>query len=155
MWRPNKISSQYRLKTDEWNLSHGEKIFCGIKFFFLFCLVVWGAKWGQNPSVNFGNSIMIYRAPWMIMHCNWIIWSSIITGFCSLWHSIYMPMPSKYNALAWIWEILTPPPPPPPPPSVAYMHHWIGSALVQIMACRLIGAEPLSEPMLEYCWLDS
>ena len=22
------------------------------------------------------------------------------------------------------------------------------------MACRLIGAKPLSEPMLEYCWLD-
>ena len=26
--------------------------------------------------------------------------------------------------------------------------------LVQIMACRLDGAKPLSEPMLEYCWLD-
>ena len=22
------------------------------------------------------------------------------------------------------------------------------------MACRLVGARPLSEPMLEYCWLD-
>ena len=39
-------------------------------------------------------------------------------------------------------------------PSAAYMHHWTGSALVQIMACRLIGAKPLSEPMLEYCYLD-
>ena len=28
-------------------------------------------------------------------------------------------------------------------------------ALVQIMACQLAGAKPLSEPMLEYCWLDS
>ena len=25
------------------------------------------------------------------------------------------------------------------------------SSLVQIMACRLVGAKPLSEPMLEYC----
>ena len=25
------------------------------------------------------------------------------------------------------------------------------SPLVQIMACRLVGAKPLSEPMLEYC----
>ena len=25
------------------------------------------------------------------------------------------------------------------------------SAFVQIMACRLVGAKPLSEPMLEYC----
>ena len=24
-------------------------------------------------------------------------------------------------------------------------------SLVQIMACHLVGAEPLSEPMLEYC----
>ena len=36
-------------------------------------------------------------------------------------------------------------------PSAAYMRHWTGSALVQIMACRLIGAKPLSESMLEYC----
>ena len=30
----------------------------------------------------------------------------------------------------------------------AYMRQWIGSALVQILACRLYGAEPLSKPML-------
>ena len=40
------------------------------------------------------------------------------------------------------------------PPSAAYMHQWIGSALVQIMACRLFGAKSLSKPMLDYCWLD-
>ena len=40
------------------------------------------------------------------------------------------------------------------PPSTAYMHHLIGSALVQIMACRLFGAKPLSKPMLGYCQLD-
>ena len=37
------------------------------------------------------------------------------------------------------------------PPSAEYMPEWTGPALVQIMACRLIGAKPLSEPMLEYC----
>ena len=37
------------------------------------------------------------------------------------------------------------------PPSAAYMRQWTGPALVQIMACRLFGAKPLSEPMLEYC----
>ena len=41
-----------------------------------------------------------------------------------------------------------------PPPSAAYMCQWIVSALVQIMACRLDGAKPLSEPMLTYCQLD-
>ena len=35
--------------------------------------------------------------------------------------------------------------------SAAYMLQWIGSALVQIMSCRLVGAKPLFEPMLEYC----
>ena len=34
------------------------------------------------------------------------------------------------------------------PSSAAYMRQWIGSALVQIMACRLFGAKPLSKPML-------
>ena len=40
------------------------------------------------------------------------------------------------------------------PPSAAYMRQWTGSALVQIMACRLSGAKPLPEPMLPYCQLD-
>ena len=40
------------------------------------------------------------------------------------------------------------------PPSAAYMRQCRGSALVQIMACRLYGAEPLSKPMMGYCELD-
>ena len=40
------------------------------------------------------------------------------------------------------------------PPSAAYMHQWTGSALVQVMACRLFGAKPLPEPMLTYCQLE-
>ena len=31
------------------------------------------------------------------------------------------------------------------------MRQWMGSALVQIMTCRLFGAKPLSKPMLGYC----
>ena len=34
------------------------------------------------------------------------------------------------------------------PPNAAYMRQWTGSALVQIMACRLFGAKPLSNPVL-------
>ena len=41
------------------------------------------------------------------------------------------------------------------PPSAVYMHQSTGSALVQIMACRLFGAKPFPEPMLTYCQLDS
>ena len=40
------------------------------------------------------------------------------------------------------------------PPSAAYMSRCIGSALVQIMACRLFGAKPLSEPVLSHSQLD-
>ena len=36
-------------------------------------------------------------------------------------------------------------------PSDAYMRQLTRPSLVQIMACRLNGAKPLSEPMLEYC----
>ena len=36
------------------------------------------------------------------------------------------------------------------------IYAWVNfPSLVQIMACRLIGAKPLSEPMLEYSWLDT
>ena len=39
-------------------------------------------------------------------------------------------------------------------PSVAYMRRWTGSALVQIMACRLCGAKPLPGPTVAYCQLN-
>ena len=44
-------------------------------------------------------------------------------------------MPSSYASLTHF-------------PSAAYMRQWTGSALVQVMACRLFGAKPLPEPML-------
>ena len=34
------------------------------------------------------------------------------------------------------------------------MHHWILSALIQIMACCLFGTKPLSKPMLGYSQLN-
>ena len=39
-------------------------------------------------------------------------------------------------------------------PSDAYTRQKTEKSLVQIVACRLVGATPLSEPMLEYCYLD-
>ena len=36
-------------------------------------------------------------------------------------------------------------------PSDAYMRQKPDPSVVQIMACRLFGAKPLSEPMTEYC----
>ena len=40
------------------------------------------------------------------------------------------------------------------PPSATYLRQWTDSVLVQIMACRLFGAKPLSEPMLDYSQLN-
>ena len=40
------------------------------------------------------------------------------------------------------------------PPSAAYKRQWIGSTLVQKMACHIFGAKPLSKPMLTCCQLD-
>ena len=39
-------------------------------------------------------------------------------------------------------------------PSAAYMRQYTGSALVQVMACRLFGIKPLPESMVAYCQLD-
>ena len=38
-------------------------------------------------------------------------------------------------------------------PSDAYMHHQLRPSLAQIMACCLLAAKPLSEPMMNYCQL--
>ena len=38
--------------------------------------------------------------------------------------------------------------------SDAYMHQYTMPSLVQIMACRLFGDNPLSEPMMVYCQFD-
>ena len=61
---------------------------------------------------------------------------------------------SIHKRLSTVNSSLSPPPPPPPPPSATDMRQWIGSALIQIIACRLFSAKPLSKPMLSYCHLD-
>ena len=38
--------------------------------------------------------------------------------------------------------------------SFPHWHHPTSPSLVQVMACRLFGAKPLSEPMLDYCQLN-
>ena len=35
-----------------------------------------------------------------------------------------------------------------------YMHHWIGTSLVHVMACHLFCTKPLPEPMITYCQVD-
>ena len=38
--------------------------------------------------------------------------------------------------------------------SAAYMRRWIGTALLQVKACRLFDAKPSPERMLTYCRFD-
>ena len=39
------------------------------------------------------------------------------------------------------------------PPNATYIPRWTESVLVQVIACRLLGANPLPEPMHTYCQL--
>ena len=73
------------------------------------------------------------------------------------WHpisgvSLHWPILAKFNDIFGPNESITPLKS--SPPSDAYMWQWIGSALVQIMACRLLVTKPLSKSMLCYCQLD-
>ena len=97
--------------------------------------------------------------------CGW--WFE--TPSCSLWHhcnvtgnNVSLHISSWMLPLSFVWTIvyidgkvqdcsnfINP-----SPPSAAYKCQWIGWALAQIMALRLVGAKPLSEPMLEYHKLD-
>ena len=54
------------------------------KVFFLILLSCMECRM-RTKSLNCGNSLTIYRAPWKSMHCNWIIWSCIITWLWALW----------------------------------------------------------------------
>ena len=59
----------------------------------------------------------------------------------SAWHSNSIPM--SYGVVNSA------------PSRAAYMRQWIASALIQIMLCRLFGANPISKSLLGYCQLYS
>ena len=71
--------------------------------------------------------------------------STLLTLF--LWGNLPDPggSPHKWASTVELWCLLYVNS---SPPSAACMRQWTGSALVQIMACRLFGAKPLPEPIL-------
>ena len=81
------------------------------------------------------------------MHCQkmYMIWNKV------LWkkNTKNMPQPSiiEKKIYLYIWSMLVNS----SPPSAAYMPQPTGSALFQIIACRLFGVKPLPKPMLTYC----
>ena len=74
--------------------------------------------------------------------CNWLIQCTLNQNNCTT-------IGTKWRPLVWPQCVNS------SPPSYAYMRRWTGPSLIQVMACRLFGAKPLSEPMLAYCQLDS
>ena len=121
---------------------------------------------GKNPSIpscipafiSRNSPIITFKSYQTHNYWKWKEWARLIlnsAGFIKIikWSSNVSFRSSKYewisckHAKKQIWNNSS-------PPSAAYMRQWIGSALVQIMACRLIGTKPLSKPMLGYCQLD-
>ena len=83
-------------------------------------------------------------------HCWWCLLSKMPT----VWIYVYQTHWYLASKGAYLNSSPTPPTRTPSHTSVAYMCQRIGSALVQIMACRLLSAKPLSKPVLGYCQLD-
>ena len=71
------------------------------------------------------------------VRCNGCWWLKVIHSMC--WREKQKHIIMSINSLR---------------PSDAYIRQWNKPSLVQLMACRLYGAKPLSEAMLEYFQLD-
>ena len=109
-------------------------IYCTWSYISLFFFNVFSVQWKHIPRCQ-SSTLRVYRWVWATVDSN-------SSHLCQI--SISWPLP-KINAghpIQTACLINS------SPPSAAYMHPWIGSELVQIMACRLFGAKPLSEAML-------
>ena len=72
--------------------------------------------------------------PKCLQYSKWLLWC--LVGMCQVscfYHKVHI-----FSVICWT-------------ASAAYMRQWIGSTLLQIMACLLFGAKPLSKPMAGYC----
>ena len=114
-----------------------------------FCLVAWAEYFGNNNHLSKETFITD------VYFCFGTRRGKIpCHGADLIKHRSCRDLIGKSFIIVWYLDLTYPPPPLPPPPSAAHMSQWIGSALVQIMACRLFGVKPLSKPMLGYCQLD-
>ena len=92
----------------------------------------WIKNWSYNHNKTQQNKTMC------IWHISWDIWHKNY----SVKHRDALSIHSPHTLCLLI-----------SPWCCVYMPQWTGSTLVQIMACRLFGAKPLSKLMLGYCRL--
>ena len=123
--------------------------------------IFWFSHEENLPMVGYINSVMWLLIPWLLVLPGHDLPRMTLKGFCLRLPvqpvmeilSYYITVLFWAMIIAWrdfshnvFYQLIT--------PSAAYMRQWIVSALVQIMACGLYGAKPLSEPMLDYYQLD-
>ena len=139
LWRQCNVTSHKKKKKNQCIMIYPNPISLRRTW----CLIIWSFTFLSMAQSNLKTISQMYH--W-ITPCSHT-WSP--SG--ESWHNnsigrhilqLFLPhlMPTTYKAQYWLieaeWRIYA---------SVS------SSSLVQIMACRLDGAKPLSEPMLEYC----
>ena len=119
-------------------------------------LIICGLRCHIMNSVNFGSSngllpdsTKLLPEPMLSLHqlgsvaCIWGYYHKIWT-YQSVKQNHISEITSRSPREKWVDSSLL---------SAAYMRQWTRSSLVQVMACRLLGAKPLPKPMLTYCHL--
>ena len=103
-----------------------------------------------------------YLRPWIVLLDRCIFWDInmpyswcfVMPFYFTYFLKSYTYTEHIYICLITLYENEINPHYPLISPSAAYMRHWIRSVLVQIMACRLVGAKPLPKPVLGYSQMD-
>ena len=111
-----------------------EKIFkhmLHINFMCLSCEIA--LRW-MPPNIFYDKSTLVQ------VMAGWCQATSLYLSRCWCWSML----PYGITGSQWVNSLS---------PSATYMHQWIQSVLVQIMACRLFATKPLSKPMQSYCQL--
>ena len=114
----------------------------------------------QFMCVNFPTELTLSMYLWMKLHPEkWIIFSraKIANGFIYSFFAEgnnWLPISFLIDCDDWLGypddllcDSFN-------PTGAVFMRQWIGSELVQILACRQFGTKPLSKPMVGYCSLE-
>ena len=112
----------------------------------------WMGYWWRRPVTVYQGCLNVSLLQVMKSYIHWFIHENMHfilkpMSNSTLWSTALNGIPFYQSHIMWHWFYSY-------SPSAAYMRQWIWSALLQIMACRLFGAKPLSETMLGNCQLD-